>query len=91
MRRVGCAAPFFGETLEAEIIYIYICIYSKELGAKVKREREREKGGEISNDITLACLEIRLLSFEEKERGKKKREERKEADVGRWLLTGREI
>lgn len=44
MRRVGCAAPFFGETLEAEIIYIYIyiCIYSKELGAKVKRERERE-------------------------------------------------
>lgn len=39
----------------------------------MKREREREKGGEISNDITLACLEIRLLSFEEREREVRKK------------------
>lgn len=74
---LGVLAPFFGETLEAEIIYIYIylCIYSKRVRSKGEREREREKGGEISNDITLACLERYdfSLSRKERERGKEKR------------------
>lgn len=68
---LGVLAPFFGETLEAEIIYIYIFAYTRrELGAKVK---EREGWRNIERYNPGLSRKIRLLSFEERERGKEKR------------------
>lgn len=76
MRRVGCAGSLLWRNIKGRnYIYIYLCIYSKRVRSKGEREREREKGGEISNDITLACLERYdfSLSRKERERGKEKR------------------
>lgn len=57
----------------------------------MKREREREGWRNIERYNPGLSRDTTSLFRGERERGKKKREERKEADVGRWLLTGREI